>query len=205
MNDSETMVRLSMADLPWATEVLTDAFVNEAPVNQLFAGPRHRAQVEYFMRCSAAYALLFGECYTSPRRDGVALWLVPGATEMTLGRMRKAGMLSAPFRLGLRAFGRFMHFAEVTDVMHKAAAPDPHYYLFALGVRRNAQGQGVGRHLVAGMLEKIDRESRPAYLETQNERNVRLYESLGFEVAAQKPFAKLDGLSNFGMLRAARV
>lgn len=197
------MIRLGMSDLEWMTDLLTQAFLAEAPTTHLFLGPKRNLQTSYFMRCSCAYALLFGECYTTPDRQGVALWLLPGSTSMSLGRMHKAGMLSAPFRMGLRAFARFMTFAAHTDKLHKAAAPMPHYYLFALGVLPSAQGKGIGGRLVESMLERIDREALPTYLETQSSRNVGLYSRLGFDVAADEPFPSLGGLRNWGMLRSA--
>jgi ribosomal protein S18 acetylase RimI-like enzyme len=203
MKADTEMTRLGMGDLDWATDLLTEAFVDEPPVTSLFRGPRRGSQARYFMRCSCAYALRFGECYTTGARDGVALWLLPGQTAMTLGRMYRAGMLSAPLRLGPRAFGRFMDFAGHTDVHHKKSAPMPHYYLFALGVSPAAQGKGVGGRLLKGMLERIDGEKMPAYLETQKESNVALYRRFGFEVAAEGAFPKLDGLRNWGMLREA--
>lgn len=199
------MIRLGMGDIEWATELLIEAFLNEPPATHLFQGSRRRTQMGYFMRSSCAYALLFGECYTTPAREGVALWLLPGMTKMTFGRMYKAGMLTAPFRLGFSAFTRFMDFAGHTEKLHKSSAPMPHYYLFVLGVSPPAQGKGIGRQLVKGMLDRIDDERMPAYLETQKERNVRLYRRFGFEVAAQEAFPKLEGLCNWGMLRKAAV
>lgn len=201
MRTDTTLVRLGTDDIEWATGLLTEAFLDEPPTTHLFRGPRRRAQVGYFMRCSCAYAMLYGECYATPDRAGVALWLLPGATAMTFGRMYRAGMLSAPLRLGPSAFSRFMSFAGHTDRLHKKAAPAPHYYLFALGVSPAAQGRGAGGLLLAGMLGRIDRERMPAYLETQKEKNVALYRRFGFEVAAREEFAGMKGLCNWGMLR----
>lgn len=197
------IVRLGMDDLEWMTELLTEAFLTEAPTTHLFIGPKRTLQTNYFMRCSSAYALLFGECYTTTDRQGVALWLLPGKTAMSLGKMHKAGMLAAPFRMGLGAFSRFMGFAAHTDKLHRAAAPMPHYYLFALGVLPSGQGRGVGGQLVRRMLDRTDREGLPTYLETQSPRNVELYKRLGFDVAVNEAFPKLDGLRNWGMLRSA--
>lgn len=195
------IIRLNSDDLEWMTDLLTEAFLHEAPTTHLFLGPDRRLQTTYFMRCSCAYALLFGECYATHDKKGVALWLLPGKTAMSLGKMYQAGMLSAPRRMGLSAFFRFMGFAAHTDKLHKAAAPMPHYYLFALGVHPSAQGNGIGGQLVRGMLERIDQEGLPAYLETQSSRNVELYRRLGFDVAAEGAFPKLAGLNNWGMLR----
>lgn len=203
MTTDKQMVRLNMGDLEWVTELLSTAFLDQTPTTHLFQGPRRVTQTAYFMRCSCAYALLFGECYTTENKQGVALWLLPGSTAMTPGRMYKAGMLSAPLHMGLKAFRRFMGFAAHTDRLHRIAAPVPHYYLFALGVRPSAQGKGVGRLLVTKMLERIDREGLPTYLETQEQGNVGLYQQLGFDVVAQEAFPKLAGLDNWSMLRRA--
>lgn len=203
MKAGTSMIRLGMDDIDWATELLTGAFIDEPPVTQLFREPHRRRQARYFMRCSCAYALLFGECYTTPEREGVALWLLPGQTKMTFGRMYRAGMLSAPLRLGLSAFRRFADFAAHTEKFHQASAPMPHYYLFALGVSPSAQGRGVGGLLLKEMLARIDAERAAAYLETQKEKNVGLYRKFGFEVTAQGEFPKLEGLCNWGMLRRA--
>lgn len=195
------MIRLGMNDIEWATDLMVEVFLNEPPFTQIFQGLRRETQVRYFMRSTCTYALLFGECYTTPAREGVALWLTPGKTAMTLGRMYRAGMLIAPFRMGLSAFGRFRGFAQLTDDLHKKSAPMPHYYLFMLGVSPTVQGKGIGGHLLESMLGRIDREQMPAYLETQNERNVGFYRRCGFEVAAEEPFPNLEGVRNWGMLR----
>ena len=203
MSTGPQVIRLAIEDLEWMTELLTDAFLDKAPTTHLFTGPRRALQTRYFMRCSCAYALLFGECYSTADRQGVALWLLPGSTTMSPGRMYKAGMLSAPFHMGALAFSRFMGFAGHTDRMHRIAAPMHHYYLFALGVAPAAQGKGFGGHLVRSMLDCIDGERMPAYLETQEPRNIDLYKRLGFAVAVEESFPRLEGLTNWGMFRAS--
>lgn len=201
MKPDTEMIQLGTKDIDWATSLLVEVFRNEPPLADMFRGPRREKQVKYFIKCSCTYALMFGDGYTTPERDGVAMWLLPGKTKMTLGRMFRAGMLSAPFRLGFAAFGRFMGFTQLTDKLHKNSAPMPHYYLFMLGVCPASQGKGIGGLLLADMLRRVDHEGMSAYLETQNERNVGFYQKFGFEVAAEEPFPKLDGLRNWGMLR----
>jgi hypothetical protein len=55
------------------------------------------------------------------------------------------------------------------------------------------------------MLERIDREKMPAYLETQKENNVGLYQRAGFEAAPRGAFPKLKGVYNWGMFRKAAI
>ena len=203
METDPNVTRLGLADLDWITDLLTAAFLTEAPTTQLFLGPGRQAQVRYFMRSTCAYGLHFGECHATADKQAVAVWLTPGNTDLTPGRMFKAGMLSAPFRLGLPTFSRFMKFARHPEQRHKAVAPMPHYYLFALGVHPDAQGRGLGSLLTREMFNRADHEGLPIYLETQSAWNVGLYEKLGFTVGASGPFPGIDGLTNWGMLRPA--
>jgi ribosomal protein S18 acetylase RimI-like enzyme len=193
-------LRIGIGDLAWSTQLLADAFDGKAPAAQLFRAPNARAKLVYFMACSARYALLYGEGYATAERSGAAFWLLPDATSMTPGRMYRAGMFAAPLRLGLRDLRAFGAFATHTDRVHRQAVPGPHYYLLALGVHPEAQGKGVGPRLIAGMLERAERERLPVYLETQSPENVVLYERMGFSVASDEPIARTT-LRNWGMIK----
>ena len=49
------------------------------------------------------------------------------------------------------------------------------------------QGRGFGSHLMQPVLERCDADGTPAYLETDTERNVQLYERHGFKVTEEFP------------------
>ena len=58
----------------------------------------------------------------------------------------------------------------------------PHWYLPFIGVRPEAQGQGLGGYLLQHGLRRADAEGLPVYLEATSARSVRLYRRHGFEV-----------------------
>ena len=58
---------------------------------------------------------------------------------------------------------------------------ESHWYLAAVAVLPEARGQGLGQVLLAPVLNMLDAEGVPAYLESSNRRNVSFYERLGFE------------------------
>ncbi|MCX2924321.1 GNAT family N-acetyltransferase [Streptomyces sp. NEAU-W12] len=55
-----------------------------------------------------------------------------------------------------------------------------HEYLWMIGVTPGRQGEGIGTALVGSVLDRCDREGRPAYLEASSVRSRLLYERLGF-------------------------
>ena len=57
-------------------------------------------------------------------------------------------------------------------------------YLYVIGVAPEHQGKGIGTHLINNMLSHLPPDI-PIYLETETERNVKLYEKLGFKILKQ--------------------
>jgi ribosomal protein S18 acetylase RimI-like enzyme len=62
---------------------------------------------------------------------------------------------------------------------------EPHWYLGTLGVAPHKQRRGFGLSLLREWLRAVDRDGVGAYLETDTERNVGFYGSVGFEVEGE--------------------
>jgi ribosomal protein S18 acetylase RimI-like enzyme len=99
-------------------------------------------------------------------------------------------MAGSGFRLPLAVFRfrpddlrRFLTVIDHTDQAHGRLMHQPHWYLWALGVQPEAQGQGIGGDLLQYGLAQADGDGLPCYLETQTERNIAFYERFGFRVA----------------------
>ena len=195
------IVRLTISDLDWATDFLTRVFLVGAPITKLFSPPNIERQLSYFMRCNSALAIQTGECYATEARDGLAFWLPPGRTDMSIVDMWHAGMFWAPLKYGLTGTTKVIGFAHHIGGMHKRNAPMPHYYLFLTGVDPKQQRQGVNTALLGAMLERIDAEKMPVFLETQSAGNVEIYEKLGFVVVEKRAFPMTSNVFNWAMLR----
>jgi len=82
----------------------------------------------------------------------------------------------------LRLFPReIVKASRAMNVLARVHPKEPHWYLMAVGVVPEAQGQGRGSALLEPVLERCDEERVPAYLEASTADNARLYERLGFE------------------------
>ena len=204
--DTNTAIsRLTMAELDWAADFLSNVFLVGTPIAKLFFPPDIARKLRYFMKCNCALALNTGECYTTAARDGIALWLPPGKSSMSLVDMWNAGMFWAPVEYGLRGTAKVIGFARHIEVMHKRHAPMPHYYLFLTGVDPKQQRQGISAALIGNMLERIDAEKMPVYLETQSAGNVEVYQKLGFEMVEKRAFPFAPDIFNWGMLRRPKT
>jgi len=107
---------------------------------------------------------------------GAAICMPPGTWHMP----PRVTLAEAP-RFA-RAFGRRLPLATAMQVMMELRHERrPHWYVLAVGVRPEHQGQGLGTALLSPTLERCDRERLPAYLEASSERSAALYERLGFE------------------------
>ena len=67
------------------------------------------------------------------------------------------------------------------EAMAREHPKAPHMYLFTIGTRKAARGQGLGKKLIRPMLDAADRASLPCYLENSNPANTGFYVSHGFE------------------------
>jgi ribosomal protein S18 acetylase RimI-like enzyme len=80
-------------------------------------------------------------------------------------------------------------------MMNKREARDPHephWHIGPIGVRPELQGHGVGKALLETFLTTVDEEGSAAFLETDVDRNVELYESFGFSVTSREDIVGVD-------------
>ena len=168
---------------------LARAFAHDPMMTFIFPEDDVRERVlPWFLGSVISYCQRYGEVDSGP--DAVACWLTPGNTTVTPLRQIWGEGILTPFKLGSEPFGRLMALQNYMTKEHCAHAPEPHYYLYVLGVDPSSWGQGLGRDLMSKMLVRADSEATSCYLETQNEKNVAVYEKVGFEVMSA---GKVDG------------
>jgi len=119
---------------------------------------------------------------TSDAYEGASVWCLTGFPKSTFGlNMRIAWFMLNQFKA--RDLKKFVSFYIKVEKAHIRIIKRPHYYLELLGVDEKFQGKGFASKLIKPVLAHADRSRRVCYLETQNEKNVVLYQHFGFEVA----------------------
>jgi GNAT superfamily N-acetyltransferase len=97
-------------------------------------------------------------------------------------------------------FGVFTGLGANTERFHPVY---PHWNLETLGIRREAQGRGIGARLIAPGLARADHAGQPCYLTTAKRANVGFYERFGFVVAHKALPLVPGGPTHWGMQRPA--
>ncbi len=186
---SSEAVRLAASETNWTAEVLARAFFDDPHQMYLLPDAERRARLSPGLyRGLVHYVLLCGdEVYTTPGMvKGIAAWLPPGQSFMTIGRWLRTGLLRAALRLSLREMRRAL-MAQTAEIrVHERCMKGPHWYLALLGVEPPHQGKGIGGMLLQPTLARADADGLPCYLETGKEKNVHFYRKHGFEVIAEE-------------------
>ncbi len=188
MADPEkSIIRLPGADTERACEMLSRAFFHDSKMTHLIPEiAARKGRSKHLFEFELRYGMIYGDVYTtSPALEGVAVWLPSDKSEITLWRAFRSGGLGLQRHLGKETMDRLMAFSATIDNLHKKHIPSPHCYLFFIGVDPSFQGKGYAGRLLRPMLERLDRKKIPCYLNTQNEKNISLYEHFGFRVIEQ--------------------
>jgi len=173
-----------LADVPTLVEVLARAFDDDPVPCWLFRGDRRRRRgLRTFFAIQLRHVYLDdGEVWTTDDLAGAAMWAPPGKARP--GWRDLLHLLPVvPHLLGLRG--------DAPEALRLLAAVDnarprvPHWYLATVGTEPDRQRTGVGSALVGSVLQRVDQEGLPAYLESSKESNLAFYGRHGFEVTGE--------------------
>jgi len=197
---SSTAIRaISPADLDIACEVVGLAFADNP--NTLAIARGDPARAERIMRAGVRVGKLGRPASTAivAEHGGDIVGVLNAAAwpecQMSLGEKLK----TAPAMI--KAIGSALPraFAMLT-AWEKHDPKQAHWHIGPIAVRPGLQGQGIGSTMLGSFLETVDAAGLPAYLETDVDRNVPLYERFGFKIIAR---ADINGVDNRFLWRAA--
>ncbi len=188
------MTENSLPEEPTISRMFSRAFQDDPTMRYLIPdGVRRARLLPALLGGVVNYCLSYGKVDVAPNLEGAACWLPPGELGITFWRMLRSGMVPALLRLGPAGFGRLVGLTSYEDGLRERRMPDPHWYLWLLGVEPSSKGLGIGGSLLRSGLARADAARLPCYLETHNADNLKFYEKHGFEpvpegeVSGRKP------------------
>jgi ribosomal protein S18 acetylase RimI-like enzyme len=183
--DNIEIRRMTAADMDSVCEVIGLAFADNP--STLANVRRDRAKARRVMQ-EAVRVAKFGRTWSHALvavQEGTVVGALNAAKwpHCQLGMAEKIKTAPAMVRIMKTALPRAF------TMMNKREARDPHephWHIGPIGVRPDLQGNGVGKALLKTFLTTVDEQGSPAFLETDVDRNVVLYESFGFTVTSRE-------------------
>jgi GNAT superfamily N-acetyltransferase len=175
----DAMQRTGTEDAARIGDITAEAF-REDPFNLWLFGNYAGIRALFRLQARRIYAPR-GFCY-SAGDEGACMWMMPGGDNgFTTGDYLRFAA-STLIASGPGAILRGLKTGQAMEARHPRFA---HAYLFSIGVRQRARGTGLGRRLIAPVLEACDKAGTPAYLENSNPANTGFYTSCGFAVLGE--------------------
>ena len=194
---SPDITALNWADRHRAGSMLARSFYNDPMLSAYWPDEdRRKRYFPWYMTSVVTYGLIYGRVFQTTNIAGVIIWLPPGQTEFTLWRYIRAGFFALPYRAGQKQSQITGINDEFMAKTHKELMPGPHWYCWALGVDPAEQGKGISSTLMRHGCGLAAAEGLPCYLETHNQRNVPIYEHMGFKVLRQSRPATHAGFND---------
>lgn len=138
--------------------------------------------IRYAMRTGGAYAL-------NEELEAVMTWQYHSVQKADIWGYFSAvtpRMFRLIFLLGFKCLNRLQEmFTEIQKQMDVLKVPPDTSYLSSIGIKKSLQGQGMGKKLLAPMLEELQKRGRNVLLCTNLAKNVEIYKHFGFEVLEQ--------------------
>lgn len=189
---STTIEAAGRGDLPAVAAVLADALVDDPVYADILApgGDRSAALRRFltaYLRSTPPSRLVVDQARDD---DGTVI----GAAVWERSEIGRDSALLAQIPYAVRfvvALGPrgVLRASRVQHALERFRPVEPHWYLMTCGVRRDAQGRGVGGTLLRHRLGRIDEDAEAAYLESTTSDDRRLFDKLGFV-----PGAMIQGL-----------
>jgi ribosomal protein S18 acetylase RimI-like enzyme len=182
---TEDLYKIQKKDIPKAGTVLADAFQHDSVWRMFFRSDAGIDQKGVLFEAPIRYCFKYGKVYApSERLEGIAAWVPGDRADMTIWRLIRSGAIVS----GMKALRACTKLAQKQGQIFEPLVADrkanmqgrAYVYLVIIGVAVELQGQGFGGKLLGALVEESEQAGIPIYVETQTERNVKMYERLGF-------------------------
>ena len=188
-------------DLERLADVAADAYEGYPLHNWFTKGKYDKKASKLIMQISLKTMIEDAIIYAdSEELNGFAVWLPFGFTGSKTFPFLLNGGIKLILHSGFGIIGRLLTYENYAMNLKKGFTDNYDWYLYNLSVRKNAQGKGIASKLLRPMLEFCDNEKMIAYLETNKESNVGLYNHYGFELKKEE-FIPKTNVKHYAMVR----
>ena len=188
-------------DLDRLAEIAADAY-RDYPLHNWFTKGKYdekssKLLMQISLKTMTEDAVIYAD---SEEMNGFAAWLPFGFTGNKTFPFLINGGVELILHAGLGIIGRLLTYENYAMNLKKEFTDNYDWYLYNLSIKKDSQGKGIASKLLRPMLQFCDDEKMVAYLETNKEKNVSLYNHYGFELKKEELIPKTS-VMHYAMVR----
>ena len=192
---------ITKKDLDRVADVAADAYRDYPLHNWLTKGKYDAVASKMIMKITLKSMMKDAVIYAdSEEINGFAVWLPFGFTGSKTLPFLMSGGLKLIFHSGIGIIDRLLTYENYAMNLKKQFTNNYDWYAYNLSIKKDAQGKGIASKLMRPMLQFCDDERMMAYLETNKESNVGLYQHYGFDLMKEEVIPK-SSVMHYAMVR----
>lgn len=166
------------SDKELISNILTEAFSNDPCIGWLTAPCKKTNKIRTMVDYTIDEAFSNGHVFVEDNLKGATLWLTEQKENLSFR------LLKRNFRYWAKnGTASSLRALKLKRLSHQNFPKKRNYiYLMMVGVKKNAQGEGIGSKLLRPILSAAKKVNIPVFLDTCNLTNVSIYQKMGFKI-----------------------
>jgi len=181
------MYSLQKEDILEGANLISEAFLDDPKI--IFFLPNKDKRIEilhYLWIFLLKDGLRNGKIFApTSKLEGIAIWYPPNKVHIGVWRGLRSGILKVITKFGRITIRKMNQINKIIKQIHIKHISEPHWYLSLIAVKPEFQGRGYASQLLKPMIKRIKNQGFPIYRETNNLKNVSLYEHFNFKVVEE--------------------
>jgi len=189
----------SQTQIKKIARILAESFMDDPSFKFTYGENVKKIQaLDAFFELFVNDAMQRGEIVIAPEDQGVCIWY-PESVEIFNEQFEQilVDVASTVFHFAGEESGK--RFEHLIHTMGEKEPERTHCEVFFIGLKPEARGKGIGKHLIKPVLDYADMKQVGCYLVSSTSRNISFYERHGFQKYC--PIKISDSYSMTGMWR----
>ena len=193
------MQRIDKSEIEQAKKIFALAMFDDDLHKYFFPDEKSRIEKLEYLYEFKLKTMLLNTYKTSEKYEGFCIWEKPNEHRSAITFNEVIEGFSLVFNVGICSLVRMVRYQCWSTKQKKRLVSEPYWYLDTVVVSPDYQGKGFASKMIKPFLSEANAKGDKVYLETQNIKNVPIYEKYGFKLISTQYLNKQ--ITHFAMVK----